>query len=60
MRSNRSPKVNGNFTERIEFMVREKVGQAFVHRTVQNKAMRPLLVVMSGKKQYRLTEIRIA
>ena len=59
MRSNWSSEVNGNITERIEFVVREKVGQALVRRTVQNEAMRSLLAVMSGKKQHRLTEIRV-
>jgi hypothetical protein len=36
MRSDWSSEVNGNFTERIEFVVREKVGQALVRGTVQN------------------------
>src|SRR6202011_5484903 len=56
LRANRASQINRNFAKRIEFVVREKVGQAFVGRAVEDQAMRPLLAVVRAEKQYRLTK----
>jgi hypothetical protein len=45
--------LRGKTGERIEFVVREKVGQALVRRTVQNEATRSLQAVIQSEVRNR-------
>src|SRR6476646_1313884 len=59
MRSNRPSDVKGNSTESVQLVIREKIGQTFVSRTVQHQAMCSLLGVMSRKKEDGLAKIGV-
>ena len=59
MHSDRTSKKDRNFSERVQFVVRKKVGQALVGRPVQNESMSSFLAVVSGKKEDCLVEIRV-